>query len=743
MVKVKNADDIRQMIKEHPNELRRVFSIAAHIDHGKTTTSDYLLRKAGLMSDADAGKKVMMDSDQEEQERGITIFTSVVLLDYEYTDENGETKRYLMEINDTPGHISFTGEVSRALRGSDGVILLVDALEGVMTQTETNIRLSIGEMCKPVLYINKVDRLISELRLKPDQVFSRIDAIITEVNKLIEANAPKELAKQWRVRFTDDSVAIGSAKDGWAFNMSTLKRLKIKPQDIFEKYNQNDKDWLRKNLPLEEPLLEMVIKHLPNPEEGQRVKIPRIWSGDLESPQGKALLNADPNGPLMGMITKIFIEPKSKRPTLIGRVYSGTLRKSDTLYLVGKKDKTNIKRLGVMEITDILDVDEIPAGNLFAIFGFICPAGETFINAKDIGKVHPFEEISYVAEPVVSRTIKPKDPQDIAKLGEVVSKWIMADPTAAFRHDEESKTYVLSGIDPLQIEILVTRIREQVDIEVSDPIIVYREKPTTRGPDVFAKSPNGHNRFEVHVEPLDEKTIELIKSGKVNMDQDRKERAAILHEEAGWDAREARRIWAIADTNILVDNTKGVQRLENIQQYIIQVFHDFAHGATLAKEPLMGAKFVITDAVVHVDPAHTGFSEIFQMSLAGFHTTFISANPQLLEPILQIDIKVPNDFIGNITALLTQHRGMILDMTTEGENTKLKGKVPTAETIHLADEIRSESSGKAFFGYQFLGFEPVPSNLEEQVIASIRERKGLPPEIPTASNWERFMYKRT
>ncbi|MHA1398682.1 MAG: GTP-binding protein, partial [Candidatus Heimdallarchaeaceae archaeon] len=228
MVRVKNPDEIRDMIKHHPMEHRRVFSIAAHIDHGKTTTSDYLLRKAGLMSDADAGKKVMMDSDEEEQERGITIFTSVVLLSYEF-----EGNTYLCEINDTPGHISFTGEVSRALRGSDGVIILVDALEGVMTQTETNIRLSLSEMCKPVLFINKVDRLISELRLPPNEVFAKIDGIINGVNRLIEKNAPKELSKDWKVSFKNGSVSVGSAKDGWAFNMSTLQKLKIKPQDIF------------------------------------------------------------------------------------------------------------------------------------------------------------------------------------------------------------------------------------------------------------------------------------------------------------------------------------------------------------------------------------------------------------------------------------------------------------------------------------------------------------------------------
>jgi elongation factor 2 len=738
MVRVKNPDEIRDMIKNHPMNQRRVFSISAHIDHGKTTTSDYLLRKAGLMSDADAGKKVMMDSDEEEQERGITIFTSVVLLSYEL-----EGKTYLCEINDTPGHISFTGEVSRALRGSDGVIILVDALEGVMTQTETNIRLSLGEMCKPVLFINKVDRLISELRLKPKDVFAKIDTIITGVNKLIRENSPDEVGKGWQVSFKDGTVAVGSAKDGWAFNMTTLQKLQIKPQDVFAKYDENDKEWLRKNLPLEEPLLEMVIKHLPDPVQGQKLKIPAIWDGDLKSPVGKALVNCDRNGPLLGMITKIFIEPKSKRPTLIGRVFSGTLKKTDTLHLIGKKTESRIKRLGVMEITDILDVEEVPAGNLFAIYGFICPAGETFVREEDKGKLKPFEDISYVAEPVVSRTIKPKDPQDIAKLGDVVSKWIMADPTAAFRHDEESKTYVLSGIDPLQIEILVTRIQEQVEIDVSDPIIVYREVPSKNGLSIHTKSPNGHNRIMLHVEPMNQEAVNLIKSGKVHNDQERRERARILQEEAGWEAKQARRIWFVKDTNVLIDATTGVQRLDNIKAYIIQIFFDFCEGATLAKEPLMASRFIITDATVHVDPAHTGYTEIMQMCLAAFHTTFLTAEPQLLEPMLLVDIKVPNDYVGNMSKVITQHRGIILDMTQEGESTNIRGKLPTAETIDIADEIRGSSSGRAFFGYEMVGFERIPANLEAEVIESIRVRKELAPQVPDVNNWDRFIYKRT
>ncbi|MFW9799154.1 MAG: GTP-binding protein, partial [Candidatus Thorarchaeota archaeon] len=375
MVKIKDPDAIKKLIKSDDYEHKRIISISAHIDHGKTTTTDYLMRRAGLMSDAAAGQALMTDSDEEEQERGITIFTSVVLLNF---DVDGE--EYLVQLSDTPGHLSFTGEVSRALRASDGAVILVDALEGVMTQTETNIRLAVGgEACKPVLFVNKVDRLINELKLPPAKVYERIDIIIAKVNELIKKVAPKEYAKDWRVNFQEGSVAIGSAKTGWAFTMKTLEKQGIKPTVVFEKYGEGDEMWLRENLPLDDALLEMIVYHLPNPKDAQKYKIPRIWKGDLETPEGKSLLECDRNGPLLGMITKIFVDPKSKRPTLIGRVFSGTIKSGQAIRLVGMKQNVTVKRLGVQEITDILPMEEVPAGNLFSVFGFICPSGESFV----------------------------------------------------------------------------------------------------------------------------------------------------------------------------------------------------------------------------------------------------------------------------------------------------------------------------------------------------------------------------
>ncbi|MCK4567035.1 MAG: elongation factor EF-2, partial [Candidatus Thorarchaeota archaeon] len=684
-----------------------------------------------------AGQALMTDSDDEEQERGITIFTSVVLLNFTVDDEE-----YLVQLSDTPGHLSFTGEVSRALRASDGAVILVDALEGMMTQTETNIRLAVGsEACKPVLFINKVDRLINELKLPPAKVYERIDIIISKVNTLIQKVAPDEFKKSWQVSFQDGSVAIGSAKTGWAFSMKTLKKRDIKPIVVFEKYDEGDEMWLRENLPLDEALLEMIVNHLPDPKTAQRYKIPRIWKGDLESPEGKALLECDPNGPLLGMITKIFIEPKSKRPTLIGRIFSGTIKNGQEIRLVNMRQNAKVKRLGVQEITDILDMDQVPAGNLFSVFGFMCPSGETFVEPGS--EMQGFESIEYVCEPVVSRSIKPIDPQDVAKLGEVVSKWIMADPTAKFFHDKESGEYRLDGIDPLQIEILTKRINEQVKIDVSEPIIVYREKMTERGAEFHTKSPNGHNRVRMILEPLDEKTVELIKKKKVNMSQHPRDRGAILRDEAGWDAKVARKILDIYESCMLVDAMSGVQRFDRIFSYLQTVFREFVDSGPIAHEPVMGVKVTLTDATIHNDPAHTGYNEVTTMVSAGLNMGFLTGKPGLYEPVLNVDIKTPTDTQGQVIKVLTGHRGQILTIEGEEDNVTVKGSLPTAETIGIADEFRSATAGRSFFGYQFRGFEGVPTSLHEELILEIRKRKGMAEEMPSLSSWNRWVYKRT
>lgn len=750
MVKVKNPDEIIYEITQGSYEKKRIFSITAHIDHGKTTASDYLLRRAGLMREEDAGQLQMTDSDDEEQERGITIFTSVVLLAFKDPRKPDDDEPYILQLNDTPGHISFTGEVSRALRGSDGAMILVDALEGVMTQTETNIRLAVGEeYCKPVLFINKVDRLISELKLSPQATFEKIDNITKQVNDLIKKIRPE--GSDWGVDFAKNSVAVGSAKHGWGFTYEILLEKGLKPQDVFAKYNEGDIQWLRNNLPLDEPMLRMVVDHLPDPISAAKYRIPHIWGGDLTSELGQALQKSDPKGPLYGMITKIFLDPKRNyQATLIGRVFSGTFDQTDTIFLVNSREKQRVKRLGVMEITDLLDIPKVPAGNLFALYGFMCPSGETFMSAEDVPKdkeeqkrIHAFERISYACEAVVSRSIKPKDPHDLAKLGDVVTRWIQADPTAEFRRNEESGEYILSGIDPLQIEILVKRINNLVEISIGEPIIVYREKVGKKSKDYNTKSTNTHNRILLYIEPLDKKTEKLLESGKIGPYMDEKERAKIFREEADWDTKEARRIVDVFNGNILVNGASGLQRFDRIKNDLVSAFRSWVSECVLAKEPAMGIKAVFTDLVIHEDPRHTQFTQTASMAFSALSLSMLDAEPHLYEPIQRIDVKTPQGTEGGVLSVINKHRGQVHNVIPEGEYVRVQGQLPAAELIGIADEIRGSTQGKAFFGYEFKGFEKVPPNLEEDLILEIRKRKNMPYELPNGRSWERFIYKKT
>jgi elongation factor 2 len=750
MVKVKNPEEIARLVTSGSYEKKRIFSITAHIDHGKTTATDYLLRRAGLMRPEDAGQLQMTDSDEEEQERGITIFTSVVLLSFQDPRKSEDDEPYIFQLNDTPGHISFTGEVSRALRGSDGAIILVDALEGVMTQTETNIRLAVGEeFCKPVLFINKVDRLISELKLSPKETFEKIDKITREVNELIKKVRPE--GSTWSIDFAKNSVAVGSAKHGWGFTYEILLDKKLKPQDVFAKYNEGDIMWLRENLPLDEPMLRMVVDHLPDPISAAKYRIPHIWGGDLSSELGQALQKSDPKGPLYGMITKIFLDPKKNyQATLIGRVFSGTFDQTDSLYLVNSKTANRVKRLGVMEITDILEVSKIPAGNLFALYGFICPSGETFLAANKVPKdkeeaarIPSFEKINYACRAVVSRSIKARDPHDLAKLGEVVGKWLQADPTAEFRLDKESMEYILSGIDPLQIEILTKRINNQVKIEMGEPIIVYREKISKKSKVYHTKSSNTHNRLLLYIEPLDEKTEELIDLGKITDLQNAKERAQILREEAEWDAKEARRIVDVYKGNVLVNGTSGLQRFDRVKNDLVSSFRNWLEECILAKEPALGIRATFTDMVIHEDPRHTQFAQTASMAYSALSLAMLDAEPHLFEPIQRIDVKTPSGTEGGVNSIINKHRGRIHNVIPEREYVRVQGQIPAAEIIGIDDEIRSSTQGRAFFGYEFKGFERVPPSLEEDVILDIRKRKGMPEAMPTTKSWERFIYKRT
>src|SRR3989344_597545 len=245
-----------------------------------------------MLSEELAGKALVMDFHEDEQQRGITIDSANANMVH-----NVDGQDFLINLIDTPGHVDFGGDVTRAMRVVDGAIVLADAVEGIMPQTETVFRQALRERVKPVLFINKVDRLIREVKLTPEKMQERFLTIISNVNKLIRVLAPEEFKEKWQVNVQGGSVAFGSAIHKWALSVPYMKKNNISFKDVIEAYQNDTYKELSKKAPLHKVVLNMVTHHHPNPVQAQKYRIPKIWHGDLDSEVGKALLNCDADGP--------------------------------------------------------------------------------------------------------------------------------------------------------------------------------------------------------------------------------------------------------------------------------------------------------------------------------------------------------------------------------------------------------------------------------------------------------------
>ncbi|KUO84924.1 MAG: elongation factor EF-2 [Caldivirga sp. MG_3] len=728
----KKIEDILDIMR-NPSQIRNVGTLA-HVDHGKTTTTDSLLMGAGLLSPKVAGKALAMDYVEIEQLRQLTIKAANISLYFEYGG-----KPYLINFVDTPGHVDFTGHVTRSLRVMDGALVVVDAVEGVMTQTETVVRQAMEELVRPVLFINKIDRLIKELRLSPQEIGNRILYITKEFNSLIDTYAPPEFKEKWKVSVNKGQVAFGSALGKWGLTIPMMQEKGIKFSYIMDAYERNAVDELAQEFPLYKTLLTMIIEHIPPPNVTQKYRVPKLWKGDLNSPIGKALLDADPNGPLVIAVSKVNKDPHAGL-IATGRVFSGTIREGDEVYIIGQKLTKRVLQTYLYMGPSRIIVPEVMAGNIVALMGVDeARAGDTLV-APSIKDIPPFEKMRYVSEPVVTVAIEPKNPNDLAKLVEGLRDLVIEDPTLSLKIDEETGQVLLSGVGTLHLEIATWLLKDRtgLDFVVSQPLVRFRETVRARSQVFEGKSPNKHNRLYISVEPLDEESISLIQYSEITEDMDPRERARILREKANWDTDEARGIWAIDNQyiNVLIDKTSGIQHLREIRDYIIQGFRWSVSAGPLAQEPVRGVKVILHDAVVHEDPAHRGPAQIMPATKNAIFASILSANPTLLEPLLLIDAKTTVDNMGPVTSVITRHRGRVIDVTqTETMEVVIKGEIPVIEAFNISDELRSATTGKVFWSLQFSRWAPVPESLRESLILSIREKKGLPKELPKVEDF--------
>ena len=711
-----------------PKFIRNI-GTAAHIDHGKTTLSDNLIAGAGMMSEELAGKQLLLDYDEQEQARGITINAASASMVYTYKGQE-----YLINLIDTPGHVDFGGDVTRAMRAIDGVIILCCAVEGVMPQTETVIRQAIKERVHPILFVNKVDRLINELQVTPEQMQQRLSNIVNEVNEKIRKLLPPELKEPWALKVETGNVVFGSAFNNWAITVPYMKKSGINFKHIYDFCKAGDQKTLAKKAPLHEVLLEEVITHLPNPLDAQKLRVPVIWHGDLESEYGKAMLTCNPDGPVAYMVTKIIVDPHAGE-VAVGRLYSGKITKGRELWISGMPNPNRAQLVALTVGADRIPVEEIDAGNVVAVAGLKDAIAGSTVSSDPT--MPAFEKIVHYSDPVVTVAIEAKHTKDLPKLIEVLRTVAKADPSIQVEINQETGEHLMSGMGELHLEITNYRIvnEHKVEIKTSQPIVVFRECVGGRGGPFEGKSPNKHNRFYIEVEPLQQPIVQAIRNGEIETEgriKDSKGLAKKL-QELGMDREEARGIVGFVGTNVLIDMTKGIQYLHETMELVKDSFEEAMNQGPLANEKCMAMKVMLVDAKLHEDSIHRGPAQVIPAARSAVYGAMCQAGRVLYEPIQKVFINVPEDMMGNAIREIQQRRGIIEDMKQEGDIATVQGKCPVAEMFGFAASIRSATSGRALWSTENSGFEQMPREVQERIVPEIRKRKGLKPEPYDAS----------
>ncbi len=717
------ADEKTKKIQElmHQQEKIRNIAIAAHIDHGKTTFSDNLLSGAGMISEELAGKQLALDFHEDEATRGITIDSASVSMVHKLP-KGGE---YLINLIDTPGHVDFGGDVTRAMRAVDGCIILVDAVEGVMPQTETVVRQALKELVKPVLFLNKVDRLIKEVKLTPQEMEARFIKVINHVNELIHNIAPKGYKEKWKVNVSEGSVAFGSAFHNWALSFPYMKKKGITFKDVIDAYKNDKVKELAKKAPLHEVVLNIVIRHHPNPVQAQEYRIPKIWHGDLDSQLGKDLIKCNPEGQPVFVPIKIVVD-KHAGEVACGRLFSGTIKQGDEVYMNLAKRKVRIQQVSVYKGAQRIIVSEVSAGNVVGVVGL-----KDVFTGETVSKnpMEPFEAIKHLFEPVVTKSIEATKAADLPKLVEILKHVRKEDPSIKIEINEQTGESLMSGMGELHLEIIENRIKTEkgLDVKTSSPIIVYRETISKESPVVEGRSPNKHNIFYIKVAPLEDEIYEAIKNGEIPEGRIKKKNEAVSKalSNLGWPGDVIRNVKDIYNGNIFLDETRGEVHIGEVIEMVLDAFEMVVKQGPLAREPCMKLKVSLDDTKLHEDAIHRGPAQVYPAVREAIVESMKKANPYILEP-LQINlIEMPNKFLGEVTKIVGGKRGQMLEVKQEGTQAEMKAKLPVAEMIGWSNDLRSATEGRGTSSLLDQLFEKVPASIQPEVIKRIRKRKGL------------------
>jgi len=727
MPRRKEITDILRLMEQTKNI--RNFGLVGHIDHGKTTLSDSLLSEAGFLSPDLAGEARALDFLEEEQQRGITMKSANISLYYEKTLEGH--KPFLINLVDTPGHLDFSGKVTRALRLVDGVVVVVDAVEEIITQSETVIKQALQERVKPILYINKVDRLIRELKLTDEEIRKKYTRIINDFNNLIKRYADKPFKKEWQVSPANGNVAFGSALHKWGFTLRILEKSDLKFSDIRarykkETYSKETYADLAIYFPIYKAILEMVVDHLPNPKEAQKYRIEKIWDGDINSEIGNAMKECDPNGPLVICMSKVQVDKQNLIAT--GRIFSGICSKKEEIFLLRENNYEVIQRTAIFMGQRREQVEKVPVGNIVAIEGLKrLKSGETIVDSNYIDKMVPFEDVKYVTTPVITVSIEPEYLRDIDEMRKLIENLLIEDPNLRFEINEENGEFLLSGMGPLHLEVTAKEIEKRgINVSISEPRPVFKESCRSYSPIITVSSPNNQDSLSIKIERLDRKTASFLQSVNINSFKPLSVLKEILEEKTNLKEHDIEHFWKFdSDQNLLIYN--GNDNLnEFFKDAIIEIFKKIQLNGPLCGEKLTELKIIIENLKVDNLDEENAFSELSSMFYEAIKKGLNEADLILLEPLYHCIIQLPPDYIKNVLTLLTKYSAKIKNINQEKDyQAIIEILIPVRNSIKFAEDIRSATSGRAFWQNEFYAFLEVPVHEANSIINNLRFIKGL------------------
>lgn len=699
---------------------QRNFGIAAHIDAGKTTTTERILyytgvnHKIGEVHDGAA----TMDWMAQEQERGITITSAATTCFWNFPttqgQKNGDTKQYKFNIIDTPGHVDFTVEVERSLRVLDGLLALFCAVSGVEPQSETVWRQANRYKVPRIGFVNKMDRsgadflnVVKQVRemlgakavplqlpIGAEDSFKGVVDLITlkgiiwdeESRGMTYKEVPipadmKEEVEQYRQelieavaeyddklleKFFDDPNTITEDELHEAIRKATID-LSIIPMMCGSSFKNKGV----------QTALDAIVRYLPGPLDIEAIKGINPDTGE------EVIRHADPKEPFSALAFKIMTDPFVGRLAFF-RAYSGHLDSGSYVLNVRTGRNERISRIMQMHANKQNPVDFIEAGDIGAAVGFKdIKTGDTLCDEK-----HPITlESMTFPEPVISVAIEPKTQADVDKMGMAIAKLVEEDPTLRVKTDEETGQTILSGMGELHLEIIIDRMRREFKVEINQgaPQVAYKEAFTTKVEhrETLKKQTGGRGKFAdivFEIGPADE---EYIKEGK--------------------------------GTFQFVNDIFGGSIPREFVPAIQKGFEQSMNTGVLAAYPVESMKVRVFDGSFHAVDSDAMSFEL--CARGGFRSAGRKAKPVLLEPIMKVEVTTPDQYMGDVTGDLNRRRGMLEGMDSRGGLQVIKAKVPLSEMFGYVTQLRSLSSGRATSTMEFSHYNPAPNAVSEEVMA--------------------------